>query len=140
MQKSLGYRDLENADGISFLSDDQHELTTNIPNKDGIFIIVRHGNSFNMVDSSKKSVKPDDLAEIITSHPDYEEGDKIKLASCNTGADTGDDSDNYAQQLANAMPDTTIIAPTTVAQLSSTGKIEAEWKEFTENTVDLKNK
>lgn len=87
------------------------------------FTIVAHGNSDyiyeypnasveNNTRGPGKRIEPEQLSDMIKSHPNYNEGEPIILWACNTGNEGASERDCYAQKLADAMgPDSVVIAP-----------------------------
>ncbi|MCA1191117.1 hypothetical protein [Saccharopolyspora sp. 6V] len=65
-----------------------------------------------------------ELAEVIKAAPGYRPGEPVRLISCRTGADTGDGTPNFAQQLAKEL-DAEVVAPSTDAWVDNFGNVYA---------------
>lgn len=88
---------------------------------DRYYTVGGHGFPRGMIDSNGNPLSPEKLADIIKSDPKYDACKPVKLDSCNTGKSTGDGSDNFAQQLANALKNT-VYAPNNFVWYNSRGE------------------
>ncbi len=87
------------------------------------FTIVAHGNSdyiyeypaASIENNSRgpgKRIEPEQLANMIKKHPNYNNGEPVILWACNTGNETASERVCYAQKLADALgPGAIVIAP-----------------------------
>jgi RHS repeat-associated protein len=85
------------------------------------YTVGGHGNQRGMIDSNGNPLSAEKLADIIKCDPKYNACIPVKLDSCNTGKPTGDGSDNFAQQLANALKNT-VYAPNNFVWYNHRGK------------------
>ncbi|GAB2657539.1 hypothetical protein GCM10027271_15190 [Saccharopolyspora gloriosae] len=65
-----------------------------------------------------------ELAEVIKAAPGYKPGEPVRLLACRTGADTGDGTPNFAQELAKELG-VEVVAPKTDAWVDNFGNIYA---------------
>jgi RHS repeat-associated protein len=101
------------------------------------FIVAGDGNSLYMTDKrdgDEHLVLPDDLVEMIKSHPNYKAGDTIVLLACNVGNADESGLDPFAQLVADKLGLNTVVkAADNYVQLDSNGFI------FIGPNIDRKN-
>ncbi|WP_309501086.1 hypothetical protein [Saccharopolyspora gloriosae] len=71
-----------------------------------------------------KELNPMELAEVIRAAPGYRPGEPVRLLACRTGADTGDGTPNFAQELSKELG-VEVVAPKTDAWVDNFGNIYA---------------
>ena len=86
-----------------------------IPNKNGYFDVAMHGTS-QTVQYGDSIISARELAKIIEHNKDFDRQKGIRLLSCNTG----NGSNCFAQQLANAL-NCNVIAPNDILYIYSNG-------------------
>jgi RHS repeat-associated protein len=96
-----------------------------VPSAPGIYEVGAHGDPSSIQTPDEQgSYSAGQLASMIDSDMDYQQGETVFLGSCNTGDDTGswDGSEPFAEQLADNL-NAPVIAPTDYAWYSSDGDI-----------------
>jgi len=103
---------------------DIHNWTNLVENPEHTFVIGGHGGTKVFQDRNGNKIEPNTLADLIKNNPNYRKGDSIRLLSCNVGGKV-EGSDNYAQQLADAMGcGEKVYGPTEFCWYSSDGSIK----------------
>ena len=91
-----------------------------VPDDPSVFTVGGHGSPNLMQDENYENLSAADVADLIKSDPKYKPGMPVKLLSC----ETGQGSNSFAQQLANALGSSTVSAPTTLLWYYSNGTLK----------------